>query len=60
MDEADRVDAAIVTTGFLNDDLGRLLGTGEYALVPVLDARAIGIDLDPDWVKKAEAITSAV
>lgn len=37
------LDAAIVTTGLLNPDLGRLLATGEYDLIPILDADALSI-----------------
>jgi TRAP-type uncharacterized transport system substrate-binding protein len=35
------LDAAIVTTGLLNPDLGRLLGSGNYLLLPIPDAEAL-------------------
>lgn len=34
------LDAAVVTTGFLNPDLERLLATGRFALLPIRDAEA--------------------
>ncbi|MCZ7646527.1 MAG: TAXI family TRAP transporter solute-binding subunit [Planctomycetota bacterium] len=37
------LDAALVTTGLENEDLRALLSTGQYALLPVLDAEAISI-----------------
>ncbi len=37
------LDAAIVTTGLLNPDLGSVLATGEYDLIPILDAEALAI-----------------
>ena len=37
------LDAAIVTTGLLNPDLGSVLATGEYDLIPILDADALSI-----------------
>jgi hypothetical protein len=37
------LDAAIVTTGFLNPDLNRLMSCHEFALVPVLDGEALAI-----------------
>ena len=36
-------DAAIVTTGFLNPDLTRLLASGEFDLIPILDAKALAL-----------------
>ena len=41
--ESGEVDAAIVTTGLDNPDLHRLLASGDYALVPILDGRAINL-----------------
>jgi TRAP transporter TAXI family solute receptor len=37
------LDAAIVTTGFLNPDLNALLKTGDFKLIPILDAEALAI-----------------
>ena len=41
--EDETIDAAIITTGLMNPDLNRLLGTGAFDLVPILDAEAIAI-----------------
>ncbi len=35
------IDASIVTTGILDDDLDELLGTGEFTLVPIPDAEGM-------------------
>ena len=43
LDKALSLDAAIITTGLLNPDLQRLLATGSFDLLPVLDARALSI-----------------
>ncbi|MCP3914545.1 MAG: TAXI family TRAP transporter solute-binding subunit [bacterium] len=37
------LDAAVVTTGLDNPDLNRLLATGRYELLPILDAEAIDL-----------------
>ncbi|MEE8525369.1 MAG: TAXI family TRAP transporter solute-binding subunit, partial [Thermoanaerobaculia bacterium] len=37
------LDAAVVTTGLLNPDLGELLASGSFTLLPVLDAEALAI-----------------
>ncbi len=37
------LDAAIVTTGFLNPDLHKLLGTGRFKILPILDAEALAV-----------------
>ncbi len=37
------LEGAIVTTGILNPDLGRVLGSGLFELLPILDADAISI-----------------
>ncbi|MEM7350822.1 MAG: TAXI family TRAP transporter solute-binding subunit [Acidobacteriota bacterium] len=37
------LDAAIVTTGLLNPDLGRVLASGRFELLPILDAEALSI-----------------
>lgn len=37
------LDAAVVTTGLLNPDLTRLLATGEFHLIPILDAAALSV-----------------
>jgi len=41
--EDESLDAAIVTTGLLNQDLGALLATRQFELLPVLDAEALGV-----------------
>ncbi len=37
------LDAAIVTSGFLNPDLCKLLGSGQFDLLPILDAEALAV-----------------
>jgi TRAP transporter TAXI family solute receptor len=41
--ESPEMDAAIVTTGLLNPDLTRLLISGEFELIPILDAAALAV-----------------
>ncbi len=41
--ENDAIDAAIVTTGAMNPDLQRVLGTGDFDLIPIEDAEAIAM-----------------
>ncbi len=41
--EDDTYDGAIVTTGFPNPDLKRLLRSGAFDLIPVLDAKALAV-----------------
>ena len=42
-DEDTSMDAAIVSTGMPNPDLGKLLISGEFKLIPILDAKALNI-----------------
>jgi len=37
------IDAAIVTSGILNRDLQRIMGSGQYQLLPIVDAAAIAM-----------------